>query len=135
MKNSICKIENKNGDGTGFFCEISNKKLLITNNHVIDEKILKKSNTIRVKLNDNEKKDIIIKDYYTSEKYDTTIIEINNITNVKKYNNNVNLSGIEESGGLLYETGTSLGLTELKFEQKIDYLQIDEDIFDEKINI
>jgi len=36
MKNSICKIENKNGSGTGFFCQISNKKVLITNNHVIN---------------------------------------------------------------------------------------------------
>ena len=77
MKYSICKIENKNGNGTGFFCKILNKKLLITNNHVIDEEIIKNNNIIKVKLNDNKiKKDIVIKDYYTSEKYDTTIIEI-----------------------------------------------------------
>ena len=25
MKNSICKIKTKNGDGTGFFCEKSKK--------------------------------------------------------------------------------------------------------------
>ena len=42
MKESICKIQNKNGDGTGFFCKILNKKLLITNNHVINEEIIKK---------------------------------------------------------------------------------------------
>ena len=41
MRYSICKIENKNGDGTGFFCQILNKKLLITNNHVINEEIIK----------------------------------------------------------------------------------------------
>ena len=29
MKESICQIQNKNGDGTGFFCKILNK---ITNN-------------------------------------------------------------------------------------------------------
>ena len=77
MKYSICKIENKNGDGTGFFCKITNKKLLITNNHVINEEIIKDNNIIRVQLNDNKiKKNIKIKDYYTSEEYDTTIIEI-----------------------------------------------------------
>ena len=41
MRYSICKIENKNGDGTGFFCQILNRKLLITNNHVINEEIIK----------------------------------------------------------------------------------------------
>ena len=80
MKYSICKIQNKNGDGTGFFCKILNKKLLLTNNHVINEGILKNNNIIKVKLNDNDiRKDIEIKDYYTSIKYDTTIIEINDI--------------------------------------------------------
>jgi len=85
MKYSICQIENKNGEGSGFFCKILNKKLLITNNHVIDEEIIKNNNIIKVKLNDNKiKKDIVIKDYYTSEKYDTTIIEINdNEENIK----------------------------------------------------
>ena len=78
MKYSICKIENIIGNGTGFFCKILNKKLLITNNHLIDEEEIKKNDIIRVTLNDDEiKKDIKIKDYYTSEKYDTTIIEIN----------------------------------------------------------
>ena len=78
MRNSICKIENEKGKGTGFFCEISNKKLLITNNHIINEEIIKDKNKIKVKLNDNTiKKDIEIKDYYTSIEYDTTIIEIN----------------------------------------------------------
>ena len=100
MKHSICKIENKNGNGTGFFCQISNKKLLITNNHVINEKIIKENNIIRVQLNDNKiKKNIKVKDYYTSEKYDTTIIEIN------------------------------------ANDENINYLEIDDDIFDENINI
>ena len=77
MKESICKIQNKNCDGTGFFCKILNKKLLITNNHIINEEIIKNKKIINVKLNDNEiMKDIKIKDYYTSIKYDATIIEI-----------------------------------------------------------
>jgi len=100
MRNSICKIENEKGKGTGFFCEISNKKLLITNNHIINEEIIKDKNKIKVKLNDNTiKKDIEIKDYYTSIEYDTTIIEINDN------------------------------------DENINYLELDDDIFDENINI
>jgi len=77
MKESICQIQNKNGDGTGFFCKILDKKLLITNNHVINEEIIKDKKIIKVKLNDNKiNKDIKIKDFYTSIEYDTTIIEI-----------------------------------------------------------
>ena len=100
MRYSICKIENENGDGTGFFCQILNRKLLITNNHVINEEIIKDNKIIKVKLNDNKiKKDIKIKDYYTSIEYDTTIIEINDN------------------------------------DENIKYLEIDDDIFDENINI
>ena len=58
MKNSICKMENGNGNGIWFFCLISNKKLLITNNHVINEEIIKQNNVIRVTLNDNKIKKI-----------------------------------------------------------------------------
>ena len=87
MRYSICKIENKNGDGTGFFCQKSDKKLLITNNHVINEEIIKDNKIIKVKLNDNKiKKDIKIEDYYTSIEYDTTIIEINPVNdNIHNY--------------------------------------------------
>ena len=48
MKESICKIQNKNCDGTGFFCKILNKKLLITNNHIINEEIIKDKKIINV---------------------------------------------------------------------------------------
>jgi len=51
MKYSICKIENNYGNGTGFFCQILNKQLLITNNHIINEEIIKDKNIIKVKLN------------------------------------------------------------------------------------
>ena len=102
MKYSICNINNKNGNGTGFFCKISNIKLLITNNHIINQEIIKNNNIIKVKLNDNKiSKDIKIKDYYISIEYGTTIIEIND------NNNDINIS----------------------------YLEIDNEIFDEKINI
>ena len=83
MENCICKIRNKNGKGTGFFCLIpyQNKKLevMITNNHIIDKKILEDNKSIEITLNDNKTKSIKLenKKIYTSEKYDTTIIEIN----------------------------------------------------------
>jgi len=100
MRNSICKIENEKGYGTGFFCKISNIKLLITNNHVINEEIIKDKNKIKVKLNDDKiKKHIKIEDYNTSIKYDTTIIKIKDD------------------------------------DENINYLEIDDDIFDENINI
>jgi len=103
MRYSICTIKNENGDGTGFFCQKSNKKLLMTNNHVINEEIIKNKNIITVKVNDDKiKKNIKIKDYYTSIKYDTTIIEIND--------NDEN-------------------------NENINYLEIDDDIFDENINL
>ena len=78
--NCICKIENRNGSGTGFFCSINEKvKALITNNHVINENIINENKTIRVTLNDDKDFKIINlenKKIYTSEKYDVTIIEI-----------------------------------------------------------
>ena len=102
MKYSICTINNKNGNGTGFFCKISNIKLLITNNHIINQETINNNQIIKVKLNDNKiSKDIKIKDYYISIEYGTTIIEIND------NNNDIN----------------------------INYLEIDNEIFDEKINI
>ena len=89
LKKCVCKIKNIKGDGTGFFCYIpyNEKKLpvLITNYHVIDENFLKENKNIAVTLNDSEDKIIELDtdmQYYTSEKYDTTIIEI------KKENNN-----------------------------------------------
>ena len=82
MKNCICKICNKNGEGTGFFCHIpkDNLLLMITNNHVLNEEILKSNNKIEVSLNDGNEKielDLNNKKLYTSIEYDTTIIEVN----------------------------------------------------------
>ena len=86
MEKNIGQILIDNEQGTGFFCKIPfpNKNnmipVLITNNHVIDEKILNEDNkkiTIIIK----EKNDNIIlnlKDRikYTNKSYDTTIIEL-----------------------------------------------------------
>ena len=89
LKNCICKIENKNGKGTGFFCSISEKiKVLITNNHIINEEIIKENEKIQVSINDDKEYKIIElknKKIYTNKEYDTTIIEIN-IEKEKIYN-------------------------------------------------
>ena len=52
----ICKIIRKTKTGTGFFCEVPEKniKLLITNNHVIDELYLEKGNKIAYMISENE---------------------------------------------------------------------------------
>ena len=83
MKTCVFKIfVSNNGEGTGFFCFIpfKNKNLpvMITNNHILYEKILKKEKFVpivlnglikNIQINDNRK-------IYTSENYDITIIEI-----------------------------------------------------------
>lgn len=88
IQNNICKIYLNNGSkGTGFFCKIPIEKnnndnlmtVLITNNHLIDEKYLKKDSQITITINNNKiKYNLIIgkRIIYTSEKYDTTIIQI-----------------------------------------------------------
>ena len=83
MKKCVCKIESKNGNATAFFCYIPylNKKfpVLMTNNHIINEEIIKESNIIRVIINNKDNKNIdmnVKRKIYTNIKYDTTIIEI-----------------------------------------------------------
>ena len=84
MQKCVFKIENLNGKGTGFFCYITyqNKKMpvMITTNHLINEKVIKESNIFRATLNDDKEKKHIDINYnrkiYTNIKYDTTIIEI-----------------------------------------------------------
>ena len=85
MENNICKIyKNDGGKGTGFFCNINyNNKIIpimMTNNHVIDEKYLKENTKIKITLNDDKIIKIINLDdnrlIYSNEEYDTTIIEI-----------------------------------------------------------
>ena len=83
-QNCICKINNSNWKETGFFCYITNTKnqkkkyqVLFTNNHVINEKIIKGSKSIELSLNDDDTKKIDIdlknrKIYASDEKiYDT----------------------------------------------------------------
>ena len=90
MEKSVFKICITDGSkGSGFFCKIPlpDKNFIpvfITNNHVVNEKYLKKEKKIKIKMVDNDDwdkikiKTINIKDslYYTNEDYDITIIEI-----------------------------------------------------------
>ena len=68
LKNCICKIENKNGEGTGFFCSINDDK---------EYKIIELKN----------------KKIYINKEYDITIIEINkekeNINNYIELDNKI----------------------------------------------
>ena len=87
LENCICQIYQKNGGkGTGFFCKIlfQNKLLpvLITNNHVINEKDIKNNEIIEFTMYNNiekKNKDISVKinnsrKTYTNSEIDATII-------------------------------------------------------------
>ena len=83
LKNCICKISLEEiGIGTGFFCFIyfKTKKIpvMITNNHIIYEKMMLNKEKIPIEIN-NETKNIYLagRKLYTSREYDITIIEIN----------------------------------------------------------
>ena len=90
---SICKINCSNGGtGTGFFCvipypdKLNNLQVLITNNHVLEEKDISKGKIIKFTIN-NEKisKEIKIDDsrkIFTNENYDITIIEMKKSDNI-----------------------------------------------------
>ena len=82
MEKCVCKIHIVGGNGTGFFALIPYKntllKVLITNNHILNADAIKDDKIITFSINNNIK-DIKIKKErkrYTSEKFDTTIIEI-----------------------------------------------------------
>ena len=136
MEKSICKIQNKKGCGTGFFCKILNIKLLITNNHVVDEEIMKNNNIIRVELDNNEVKKVKIKNYYTNVDYDATIIEIADIISVKKKLKDQNRNCLKEDDVKFEEENKNfLKEDEDNLDENINYLEIDDNIFDENIEI
>ena len=86
MENSICKIYKNNGNkGTGFFCiikyENKNIKVMVTNNHLIDDEYIKENDRLETTIDDDKRKIIIYlknKIIYTNKEYDITIIEIKN---------------------------------------------------------
>ena len=94
MEKNICKI-NIGLQGTGFFCKISfpdiNNMLpvFITNNHVINDKLLyKKDQKINIDIFDESGiKEISLNNRmkYTNEEYDITIIEIKEKDGIKNF--------------------------------------------------
>lgn len=85
LKKQVCKIEcHDGGHGTGYFCNIpdgwNNLKVLMTNNHALNQKDINTGKNIKFSLNNEEifyeiKIDESRK-IYTDEKYDVTIIEL-----------------------------------------------------------
>ena len=82
MEKCVCKIHINGKNGTGFFAKIPYKnsfiKVLMTNNHVLDSNDISENKIITFSLNNNIKNIKIDKERktYTSEPFDTTIIEI-----------------------------------------------------------
>ena len=97
MERCICKIKIGDNQGTGFFCKIpfpgkeNILKVLITNNHVINEDILnKKDEEIEIYIKEeSDMKKLNLNDrikYTNSQKeYDITIIEIKEGDKINNY--------------------------------------------------
>ena len=93
MKTCVCKINNGQIEGTGFFTKLPFKKelisVLITSNHILGENEISPGKNITVSLNNNKiTKKIIIdskRKTYTNIDYDTTIIELNEKDDIKDY--------------------------------------------------
>ena len=90
MEKCVCKIINSRDEsGTGFICNITNEDnsfslpALLTCNHILKNNDIILGNVIKLEFNDKIKTIKIhkLRTTYTSEKYDTTIIEINKIDN------------------------------------------------------
>ena len=77
---AICKISYLNRKGTGFFLKVGSSKFLVTNFHVVSDKLLDKY--IEIEMH-NKKKKIIILDkkkryiQFFQDPIDITIIQIN----------------------------------------------------------
>ena len=94
MEKNVCKIKINNKQGTGFFCKIPfpNKDIMlpvfITNNHLINEKLLyKEDEKISIFIEEQNSKKIDLKNRikYTNEEYDITIIEIKDEDEINNY--------------------------------------------------
>ena len=121
IEKCICKIIRKTKTGSGFFCEVPEKniKLLITNNHILDEIYLEEGNKIVYMISENEKEFYyeidLEKDRYklTNKELDFTIIEILNEDNVNYFLkiNNEQYGINEEIFSYQYAGGVKLGFS------------------------
>ena len=94
MEQNICKINIGNVQGTGFFCEIpfpdknNMFPVFITNNHIINEKLLyDEKAVIEIEIKYDGKKKLYLYDRmkYTNKDYDITIIEIKNSDGITSF--------------------------------------------------
>jgi surface protein len=121
IEKCVCKIIRKTKIGTGFFCDIPEKniKLLITNNHIIDEIYLEEGNIIAYMISENEKETFneidLEKDRYklTNKELDFTIIEILKEDNIKNFLkiNNEQYKLMDEIFSYQYAGGVKLGFS------------------------
>ena len=142
---SVCEIVKDFGRGTGFFCKmkypnkINTIICLITNNHVINDYMLKNNDFIRIKMN-GQIKDIYLdldRKKWTNESLDFTCIEILEEDNLHLnqlfelddncFVEDYNLDTYKEKGIITIGVGST---KELLFPQGIFYLLEDKkDIF------
>ena len=135
VDNSVIKLEiilenekeQKIKTGTGFFCDISSKKMkaLITNNHLLDEDFFQRNKEIIYYTKENVKRVINLelnRFIYTEKDLDFTIIEIlkeDNIINFLEIDENINTKNYKNNkifcyqyplgGKLFYSHGIHLG--------------------------
>ena len=128
IEKCVCKIikEEEMKSGTGFFCNIPQKKLkvIITNNHVINEKNLNEDKKIKIEVEEKEKEiNLELKRFKTTDKdIDFTLIEIreeDNINNFLEIDENIytndyknkQIFSVQHPGGdeLNYSHGKILG--------------------------
>ena len=128
----VCKIIRKTKTGSGFFCQVPEKniKLLITNNHILDELYLEQGNKISYMISKNENEYYyeidLEKDRYklTNKELDFTIIEIlkeDNVNNFLKINNEP-YEMKDEIFSYQYAGGVKLGFSFGHLLEKEDYL-------------
>ena len=148
MENCICKIHKDNGAiGIGFFCKIpfNNNllKVLITNNHVLNENEIDNNKIINISIINKEKKEEIkrikidnTRKKYTNKELDVTIIEIKE--NKDKINNymEIDKEEIEKDKDIIeinYKWKSIYIIHYPKGELSVSYRLIN-DIIDGKIN-
>ena len=134
IEKCVCKIIRKTKYGSGFFCEVpeKNMKLLITNNHILNEVYLEEGNKISYMISENENEFFyeidLEKDRYklTNNALDLTIIEILNEDNIKNFLK-INYDPYAVNDEIFtyqYAGGVKLGFSFGKFLQKENNLLI-----------
>ena len=135
IEKCICKIIRKIKVGTGFFCDIPEKniKLLITNNHILDEIYLDQGNKVSYMISEKEEETYneidLEKDRFklTNKEMDFTVIEIlkeDNIHNFleinhEQYDMNNEIYSYQYAGGV--KLGFSFGNIIVKKENLLEY--------------